>query len=243
MTIEEAGKIANEARSCFGTKTTNKVYSSDKKSESVSWDKMTAETTSMYLEEMRSDLSADRQKELHKFVKRNEAQLSSSELQMRTKNPRVGTPYERGKKMYESNAKDFATGNCGEQSAVAAYRAMVTDSASSLATYLVTVTSPGDHVFCLVGTVVPPSWTKVSEMKNAAATLIVIDPWMHFACRASDYPARAGEKMDKWLKAGKRIYWSGNDGKKPGWYQPGGDYVARFLDSKLTYEYGGGLTL
>ena len=139
--------------------------------------------------------------------------------------------------MYESLVKFIATGNCGEQAAVAAYRAIEIDGSVRETTWVAGVTAPGDHAFCVVG-VAGPTWKTVAAMANDVTNMfgIVIDPWMHLVCYAPQYPKVSGEKMQKWLAAGKRISWTGNDGNANGWYQPSGNYAARLLDSTLRFE-------
>jgi hypothetical protein len=130
-----------------------------------------------------------------------------------------------------------STGNCGEQSDVAAYLAIKADATNRTTTYVVKVKPPGDHVFCIVGATPQPTWETVEDMKVAHwANVIVIDPWLNFACLARRYIYVAAAKMDIWLGKGKRIFWKGNNGQSPGWYQPEGDYLGRFLDSDLAYE-------
>jgi hypothetical protein len=142
--------------------------------------------------------------------------------------------------MYAKGQIYKRTGNCLEQAAVAAYLAVVADEANRGTTYVVEVTPPGDHTFCVVGASRRPVWRTVAEMADGRSGLaVVIDPWMHFACYAAEYPLFAAGKLQQWLARGKRIFWRGTDMKSDGWYQPSGDYAARFLDSPLSYEAAG----
>jgi len=230
--IKLAEKAMEDARGTFAVKTTNKVYVSPKTNPGMLTDsEVSGQTKLMEL--------MPKTAELDKAIRRNKDQLASTAFNLRTNNPQNGTPYERGKKMSEDKMC-LATGNCGEQAAVAAFLAIKSDPNVKAKTYLVTVCPPGDHVFCVTDLSTAPSWKNVADMVKDFGNCfgIVIDPWMNFACHVSEYEQEAEKKMKQWLSKGKRIWWQGNDVKNPkvGWYQPGGDYVARFLDSPLTYE-------
>ena len=236
LTIVDAQKAMKEARGTFDVKTTNKVYVRTKTDPTMLTDDQVAAHTVVM--GCLAQANGPDKAELQKAIRRNKNQLESAKARLRTNNPNGGTPYERGKKMKEDNMLYVATGNCGEQAAVAAFLAITADRSIQAKTYLVTVCPPGDHVFCVtnLATAAAPSWKTVADMENDLGFGIIIDPWMNFVCDVYEYKKKAKERMDRWLSKGKRIWWQGNNGKYGGWYQPGGDYVARFLDSRLMYE-------
>jgi len=239
MTLEQAKQVMEEARRAFSLKTTNKMFDNLQLGQPamVTWVETINETEKM-LAELRFSVGA-REAELKKAVTFNQRTLKSIHSDVRANNPspNTGSPYTRGKIMFDRRELGHFTGNCSEQSAVAAYLAITIDWHVATSTYVVTIMPPGDHLFCVVG-LTGDGWPNVAAMKSdgAGPQPIVIDPWMNFVCYASQYPEKAGDKMEKWLAVGKRIAWWGNDMKTHGWYQPGGDYVARFLDSKLKYQ-------
>lgn len=237
MTLEEAKRAMQESRRAFGVRTTNKIFDNTQLAQP---DMVTYEQAVNEIDKMRSELRFSvgaREAELEKAIRFNQRTISSIRSKIRANNPRGGTPYQRGKTMFDSPISALATGNCMEQSAVAAYRAITLDGGVRNSTGVVTIKPPGDHMFCIVG-LTGSLWRNVASMKNDSAIPrpIVIDPWMNLVCYASQYPDEAGSKIQKWLSVGKRIFWWGNDQNRIGWYQPGGDYVDRFLDSNLGYE-------
>jgi hypothetical protein len=238
LTLEQARKIMRQTRDAFSERTVNKIFAKSSADPAVlpfetgsgdAWLLMKAEAASA---------DAERKRELEKAMARNVTASHSINSELRLRNPpkSSGTPYERGKEMFTKGQIYKRTGNCLEQGAVAAYLAIKADATNRATTYVLTVEDPGDHVFCVVGASQKPAWRTVADMERGFALAIVIDPWMHFACYAAEYPRFASGKLQQWLARGKRIFWSGNDMKSNGWYQPAGDYEARFLDSPLSYE-------
>jgi hypothetical protein len=242
LTMKQAWEIVKKARETFSEKTNNKIYAKSSTSPNPlpdASDAIEAASGRMAIDLVNANL--ERGQELTKAIARNNTVVSSDKTDLRKWNQKTGTPYQRGGAMTTWGKLFESTGNCGEQSAVAAYLAIKADSTNRATTYLVKVTKPGDHVFCVVDADGQPTWRTVGDMKTAidSTFFIVIDPWMNFACLAPEYPDMAADKMNKWLARGKRIYWEGNNCKSPGYYQPGGDYIARFRDSRLAYESGG----
>jgi hypothetical protein len=61
---------------------------------------------------------------------------------------------------------------------------------------------------------------------------VVIDPWLGFACNASDYLELGGVKLESWAGKSKRISWhAGSQG--PGWYPANGEYKEAFARAPL----------
>jgi hypothetical protein len=237
LTMKQAWEIVELARKTFSEKTTNKIYAKSNTSRNPLPNTYSA--IEVASGRMAVDIVAnlERQQELTKAIARNNTAASSMKTGLRDKNEERGTPYQRGRAMMTCGVLYKSTGNCHEQSDVAAYLAISDDPTNRATTWLVELQPPGDHVFCVVDADAEPKWKKVGDMKTAIEStfFIVIDPWMKIACLAPEYPDMAAAKMNKWLARGKRIFWQGNDGNSPGFYQPGGDYVARFLDSELAF--------
>lgn len=245
MDMATALDIMAKARSAFYERTTNKLFDKSNTDPAALPDTpraIQAATQGMEDEVSSDDIVLERKRELEKAIARNKSLEASDLVNLRAKNPDGYCPFERGKRMFNRSKHTKAAGNCLEQSDVAVFLSCKADKGSNRTTYLVKVNPPGDHGFCIVGASKKPSWTSVESMSNdvSSDSIIVIDPWMHFVCKATEYPRKASEKMQQWLGRGKRIFWNGNDTNSSGWYQPGGDYVARFLDSKLSYESAGG---
>jgi len=66
---------------------------------------------------------------------------------------------------------------------------------------------------------------------TTARDVFVIDPWLHVACHASDYPVRAAAQLDNWTKENKRVLWK-VDGQY-GWWVANGKYEVALLSSPL----------
>ena len=147
MNDVEAEKIVKDARAAFDKKTSNKVYAKDPASMIAYTDLPNRLQAQKDLEDFA--FTAQQKSELGKAIKRNETQINSAHL--RANNPCGGTAYARGKAM-AARLPVNTLGNCQEHSEVAAYLAIERFSADAKGkTYLVTVQSPGDHVFCVVG--------------------------------------------------------------------------------------------
>ena len=233
MNETQAKDIMQKARGVFTKKTNNKIYDQSPAA-FIPFDKVqaTIEAQKTLLDFAFTD---ERAAELKKMIKRNETNLANRNL--RANNPRGGTPYKRGETMYTRGGD--ALGNCAEHSAVAAYLAIKDYAAEATGkTYLLSVGAPGDHVFCAVGLDAKPTWKTAQEMVDDFSNpfVMIIDPWLNFVCFAGAYKTAAEAKLQKWLRAGKRIYWEGKTSTQPGWYQPGGDYAIAFWSSPLGSE-------
>lgn len=133
---------------------------------------------------------------------------------------------------------DDRSGNCQEQAALAAWHLLKSEFLPRNRIHIVSITHPGDHVFCLVSGVPIPEtarhFASVSQFVQArvAPSYLVIDPWLNTCCSADQYLLRGGQKLDKWQAAGKRVSWhAGSQG--PGWYPPGGEYKTTFGQAPL----------
>jgi hypothetical protein len=237
MTLDEAHAIMREARSKFGRKTLNKVYGVASQEESpamIAYDDLAAATNANRAFQSAVDPTSALHQQLQKAIDRNTTREDSRAKKLRDTHPvDILPPYMRGEIMCQRADTENMVGNCAEQACVAVYLVLRKDPQAGV--WFVTIAAPGDHAFVVVGPATEPAWPTVAGMTTAADTDLVIDPWLNLACQAKTYPTCAADKLRKWLAESKRIYWKGNDGKTEGWYQPGGDYAARFQDSKLEY--------
>ena len=108
--------------------------------------------------------------------------------------------------------------------------------------WLAGIESPGDHAFCVVGEFVPAAWTSVATMVLRPArpkACWIVDGSLNVCCDSRDYPRLAQTALNRWLSVGKRIYWTGTDGNRKGWYEPGKDYSDGFLRGPLVFHNSG----
>lgn len=123
-------------------------------------------------------------------------------------------------------------GNCGEMAALAGYYVLTTEFLQRNLIYTGEISSPGDHVFCLVAAAPLAAnllnFASVSAFtqNSSAGSFLIIDPWLNTTSSGKDYLTLGGQKLDKWQSDGKRISWTGSQG--PGWYPPGGEYKTAF---------------
>ncbi|MGQ3210754.1 hypothetical protein [Shinella sp.] len=133
--------------------------------------------------------------------------------------------------------------NCGELAMIAAASAWVRLGEPKPAPLaLVSLAAPADHVFCAVGPRVKCANlgnNTVEELARSplSADVWAVDPWLNVFCKLQDYPARAGEKFNKWHLANKRIAW-GTGPQGAGWYPPLGDYARGFAAAGLVVTLG-----
>jgi hypothetical protein len=130
---------------------------------------------------------------------------------------------------------DNVSGNCFEMAVMSAYFAMSKYNASADELRLGSVLPPGDHAFCLIGATKEvrdeEDLDSVNELTGTrlAEVAYIVDPWLNTACKAKYYLMHARQRFQKWHKDCKRISWSGEDGRSPGWYSPLGDYDKVFM--------------
>ncbi len=123
---------------------------------------------------------------------------------------------------------DVRSGNCGEMADMAAYLANECEHIPADQIYIGILSSPGQHVFCLVADAVIPRANRSAQTLfgfcKAAQNHLIIDPWLNTACLSGAYIRRTRERLIKWAGDGKRISWNGSQGQ--GWYPPAGEYMA-----------------
>jgi len=137
-------------------------------------------------------------------------------------------------------ATSHRSGNCDEMSSLSAFYAYRDYNVPQDCLYVVTVSPPADHVFCVVTEQAVQDtdqlFASVTAFVNddVAKMWVIIDPWLHVCCRVKDYLTKANEQLDKWGAAGKRIDWFGSLGD--GWYAPNGEYKTDFAKGRVIFE-------
>jgi hypothetical protein len=133
--------------------------------------------------------------------------------------------------------------NCDELTNIAAHLA-TQEGAPGAELFAGCLTDPADHVFCVYGLfadVILMDGKRVRDLVNfpgIGKLIYAIDPWANLVCKLHEYPKLASEKMKKWAKDGKRVWW-GHGPRGAGTYPPAGvdGYSKAFLDAPLELSY------
>ncbi len=119
----------------------------------------------------------------------------AAEEQVHGKYPGLDMPEE-----WAKLAQDQGFGNCTHLSGIAK-RFL---DAKKVPSTQVQLTSPGDHVFLVVGRKDAPGELpqKLEEWNKEFA---ICDPWAKIVCSPPEYPQQWRSKMTKWSNAGKKV--------------------------------------
>ncbi len=211
-----------------GPKSNNKVYMQSTK-ERLGWDEFD-QMRAQFLAKMGAHRSREERRN------RNVDRIDQEHLRFSGSGR---TYYEKGESIWKKGASGTeVSGNCGEMSFVSIYLAIAEYFVDPKTVWYATINSPGDHAFCLIGPTSMPNWANVNEMSvynSGTASAVIADPWLKTACHAVNYGEFADDVVKKWHGTGKRIAWSGADGKKPGWYDPSRTYANAFITSPLRF--------
>ena len=124
-------------------------------------------------------------------------------------------------------------GNCFERACLAAYLARELNVSN---VFIGEITTPGDHVFCLIGGSGAP-WNSVEQMTGATTDAWVLDPWAAIACPAREYSVHFLDTLDTWTARGMRIFFP--DPATPNvarWVEPTNiDYANGFVYGPLAF--------
>jgi hypothetical protein len=113
--------------------------------------------------------------------------------------------FERGKKISQQ-PRQMRIGNCEEMALLAAYYGLTTYSDLDGKTWLGSITTPGDHAFCLLGPSTQPGWHSPPNMsKSNESKFWIVDPWANICCPIKDYYDSFMKKMAQWDKDEKMI--------------------------------------
>lgn len=116
------------------------------------------------------------------------------------------------------------SGNCFEMAILSAESALREYSVPHDQIFICTVSRPGDHVFCLIGSGITKKYfNNVSDLCSAGyIDNIIIDPWLNISTKRCNYTSMVSLKLDAWAGQGKRLYWEKDN--RAGWFSPVGDY-------------------
>jgi len=236
MSIYEA--VMDEVRAFFksGEKSGNKLFS-DSDFTSVRMIEPYEDDWGETFQQMTRNMAADALwegnfRKAERILTRNQNVKTS--LENRPQRSRGETWEQFGSKIFNGGLR---RGNCREMAAVSGYL-MLRRGRSHNQVFVGIITPPGDHMFCAVSlNSIPPMWPRPGTMVRGtqSSNTWIIDPWLHVCCEAEDYWEKAREKVVKWGRDGKRIFWgSGSQGL--GWYNPNGEYAVKLGEAPLTWE-------
>jgi len=128
-------------------------------------------------------------------------------------------------------------GNCREMAVLAGWLVLEHGFLKPDHIFKGSVCYPIEHAFCLLTPDNLPPTTNFPTVRDFiyswhAISWIIIDPWLNLVCRVNQYLTRAGQKLEKWGGAGKRVWWEhGKVGAT--WYPPQGEYRDKFGKAPL----------
>jgi hypothetical protein len=224
MILEECTKIMHDVRGVYadGRKSSNKRY---------------YVTRSGARDDKSIDASTDKEKAIERYGKRSENFVNETE-RMRPKRDLSKSLLDFGEEIHLAEEVAPPAGNCFEMTALSGYLAKTSYQTDPEYIYEASIARPADHSFCLVTDLrlSDQELEKYDELSklvedNRAVNWFVIDPWLHVACKANDYLAKAKGQLQIWGGKGKRIKWNGKQG--PGWYPPIGEYEEAFVGSSI----------